>query len=153
VERGETWLRAGNSTLRSSRMTSRRPKLPRCRGGICRWCQKPIETGGRQDRCWHDGRKGEPDCVEAANMAFRPRIYVWRRDHGRCAECGKVCGHPRLPNQPREQWHADHIVPLVDGGANTLDNLQTLCQTCHKKKTRRESRTRSAHRIATRRKS
>jgi 5-methylcytosine-specific restriction enzyme A len=29
----------------------------------------------------------------------------------------------------------DHIVELSDGGPNTLDNLQTLCSRCHKRKT------------------
>jgi 5-methylcytosine-specific restriction protein A len=29
----------------------------------------------------------------------------------------------------------DHIQPLVDGGTHDMSNLQTLCQSCHSKKT------------------
>ena len=29
-------------------------------------------------------------------------------------------------------WEADHIHPLVEGGADTLENLRTLCLPCHK---------------------
>ena len=32
-------------------------------------------------------------------------------------------------------WEADHIVELSDGGDGGLDNLQTLCLSCHKRKT------------------
>lgn len=32
-------------------------------------------------------------------------------------------------------WEADHIVELSDGGSGGLDNLQTLCVPCHKRKT------------------
>jgi 5-methylcytosine-specific restriction protein A len=31
--------------------------------------------------------------------------------------------------------HVDHIIPKRDGGENALDNLQTLCETCHARKT------------------
>ena len=34
-------------------------------------------------------------------------------------------------------WHADHIVPVVEGGGECgLDNLRTLCLRCHKDETR-----------------
>lgn len=29
----------------------------------------------------------------------------------------------------------DHIVPLAQGGTNDTSNLQTLCRSCHSKKT------------------
>ncbi len=30
----------------------------------------------------------------------------------------------------------DHRIPLVEGGANTLTNLRTLCLDCHKGETK-----------------
>jgi hypothetical protein len=40
----------------------------------------------------------------------------------------------------------DHVVPLIDGGDKTLENLQLLCVPCHKVKTAREARVRAARR-------
>lgn len=32
-------------------------------------------------------------------------------------------------------WHADHIVPRVEGGTHELENIRTLCHPCHKAET------------------
>jgi 5-methylcytosine-specific restriction endonuclease McrA/predicted RNA-binding Zn-ribbon protein involved in translation (DUF1610 family) len=44
------------------------------------------------------------------------------------------------------QWHADHIVPLEDGGAHEVANGQCLCGPCHAQKTGRENAERAARR-------
>ncbi len=43
-----------------------------------------------------------------------------------CAHCGATLA----------SWEADHIVEWSRGGGTTTNNLQLLCQTCHKTKTR-----------------
>jgi 5-methylcytosine-specific restriction protein A len=64
--------------------------------------------------------------------AKRERILV--RDAFVCRACGRVVsGH---------EANVDHIVPLEDGGSDRDDNLQTLCRSCHGKKTRGEQRAR-----------
>lgn len=40
----------------------------------------------------------------------------------------------------------DHIVPLNDGGEHELSNLQTLCKSCHSRKTAKDVRRRAAAR-------
>ena len=40
--------------------------------------------------------------------------------------------NPRL----NSWWEADHIHPLSEGGADTLENLRTLCLPCHKRETK-----------------
>ena len=37
-----------------------------------------------------------------------------------------------------ETYEIDHIIALHKGGADSLDNLQALCSSCHRKKTIRE---------------
>lgn len=32
-------------------------------------------------------------------------------------------------------WQVDHIVPLVEGGQHSLDNMRLLCTRCHKAET------------------
>jgi hypothetical protein len=53
------------------------------------------------------------------------KLYVWRRDHGTCVQCGGQEG----------VWF-DYIVPLWEGGGITEQNLRLMCQGCK----RRESR-------------
>jgi 5-methylcytosine-specific restriction endonuclease McrA len=48
----------------------------------------------------------------------------------KCAACGEL-----LP----ASFHVDHVVPLWDGGDDTLDNCQPLCPDHHADKTQREA--------------
>jgi len=48
---------------------------------------------------------------------------VWRRDEGKCVQCGS-----------NENLEFDHIIPHSKGGANTKRNIQLLCESCNRKK-------------------
>jgi len=48
---------------------------------------------------------------------------VWRRDEGKCIECGS-----------NEKLEFDHIIPFSKGGANTYRNVQLLCENCNRSK-------------------
>lgn len=67
--------------------------------------------------------------ISTSNRNFRDHIpqnvrdEVWRRDQGRCIECGS-----------KEFLEFDHIIPISKGGSNTTRNIQLLCQTCNRKK-------------------
>lgn len=51
------------------------------------------------------------------------RMFVWRRDEGRCVKCGS-----------REKTEFDHIIPLTHGGSNTARNIELLCERCNRQK-------------------
>jgi 5-methylcytosine-specific restriction endonuclease McrA len=51
------------------------------------------------------------------------RLAVWRRDGGRCTECGDDF-----------ELQYDHVIPLALGGATTPENLQLLCAGCNRAK-------------------
>jgi tetratricopeptide (TPR) repeat protein len=51
------------------------------------------------------------------------RHAVWRRDEGRCVQCGS-----------QESLEFDHIIPVSRGGSNTERNLQLLCEPCNREK-------------------
>lgn len=38
--------------------------------------------------------------------------------------------------EPRDLWEADHIIPVSEGGDHEPGNLRTLCQPCHKQRTK-----------------
>jgi hypothetical protein len=66
--------------------------------------------------------------AEAANTPRDPiptavKVFVWRRDQGRCIKCGST-----------ENLEFDHIIPQVKGGSNTERNIQLLCLACNRSK-------------------
>lgn len=54
---------------------------------------------------------------------------ILARDNYTCQACGRVGG----------QLELDHIINVAQGGTENKDNLQILCQSCHKTKTQNES--------------
>lgn len=48
---------------------------------------------------------------------------VWDRDGWECRECSSHC-----------DLTVDHIMPVVRGGTDEMDNLQTLCKSCNSRK-------------------
>lgn len=79
------------------------------------------------------------------------KLEVFSRDKWFCKTCGVA-----IRSSLRSQLHllnvaianCDHIIPLWKGGKDWVDdpeytNLQTLCENCHKKKTRQESKERT----------
>ncbi|WP_280337710.1 TerD family protein [Nocardia wallacei] len=51
------------------------------------------------------------------------KAEVWRRDGGRCGECGAT-----------HYLEFDHVIPLSRGGATSAANLQILCRACNRAK-------------------
>lgn len=69
-----------------------------------------------------DGQAGSP-AHKREPIPEDVRIFVWRRDQGRCVKCG---GNERL--------EFDHVIPFSKGGSNTARNLQLLCELCNREK-------------------
>lgn len=126
----------------------------------CRGCGAEIPKA-RQAWCSNECRDRH---YMALSSYVRPKLY--RRDKGVCAKCGCDTDflhrmHWVLRKHPDglecfrvllrawgidapswcgwhvpAMWEADHVIPLVEGGPNTLDNYRTLCVPCHKEATR-----------------
>lgn len=60
---------------------------------------------------------------------YKQRQKALKRDHFQCVKCGNT-----------ENLEVDHIKNVASGGNHNLDNLQTLCRSCHKRKTLGEMR-------------
>ena len=66
-------------------------------------------------------------------MEIRAR---WLSEHPLCVMC-IAKGYTRPANR------LDHIVPLIDGGADDESNYQSLCASCHDEKTAEEAKARA----------
>jgi len=121
----------------------------------CRWCGGDVKPPKRtmcSDECKHE------ILLRTNSSYFRDCVY--KRDKGICALCGidtKETAKTALSLEGDERsaflqlysipesrkirkvkyggslWDADHIVRVVDGGGECgLDNIRTLCISCHK---------------------
>lgn len=61
----------------------------------------------------------------------RLRMELWAKNNGCCAKCGRVIVLTEMIR--------DHIVPLEEGGTDTVENTQPLCHPCSDEKTKHES--------------
>jgi 5-methylcytosine-specific restriction protein A len=146
------------------------PSSPHGRA-LCRTCGAEVPQGHRavcSDACVDDRA--------AARSPSHLRQRVFQRDHGICAQCGidtAVLGvvlhvewqRVKLARTPQERrdraefrqrfrwffrrrsfWDADHLVPIVEGGENTMANMRTLCVPCHQRVTKDQARDRASRR-------
>ena len=70
-----------------------------------------------------DDKKVTSNEKRSRQISQEVRDKVWRRDGGKCVECGS-----------NENLEFDHIIPFSKGGANTYRNIQLLCEPCNRKK-------------------
>jgi hypothetical protein len=133
----------------------------------CRLCKKKLtgrQTSWCSKRC---GIEAYHQVQLRRGNSRSARILLKRRDNEICAHCGVDCKqikrifdhvgksmlkyewsdrslHPYFMvmrnfgfTPYKHSWEADHIKELRDGGEHLLENLQTLCIPCHKRKTKR----------------
>lgn len=70
---------------------------------------------------WRSAEPASP--VVSRAIAERVRHEVWRRDQGRCVDCGS-----------RGRLEFDHIIPHSRGGSNTARNIELRCEPCNRRK-------------------
>ncbi len=131
---------------------------------LCAWCEAELAPRRRTwctDRC--------ADAYWNAATWRGLRVQLGKRDRGVCALCRVDCRelrrtYARLPKGERAGfaasygiparrrrttwWDADHVVPIAEGGLNSLDNLRTLCIRCHKAQTKSLAARRATRRRA-----
>lgn len=71
------------------------------------------------------------------NLRFaskKQRLKIALLQDFKCNLCGQVLG---------KYFEVDHIVPFSLGGLTTIENLQGVCKSCHKQKTKVDGSVRS----------
>jgi len=79
-----------------------------------------TETNSFPDAAFPDYWEGKTTPEKAIWAEIR--LAVLQRDNYKCVECGNP-----------DYLHVHHIRPRKMGGATQMDNLQTLCESCHAK--------------------
>ncbi len=68
--------------------------------------------------------------IDTIGIRASIRWQVFERDNFRCVACGATALDGAI-------LHVDHILPRSKGGKDTMENYQTLCQTCNGGKSNR----------------
>ena len=95
---------------------------------VCGKCAIWVANWYNKEHCgsfltWPEPAAPEPPAYKKAPIPEGLRWAVFERDNYTCRDCGS-----------RQFLRADHIYPERHGGVTTLENLQTLCQSCNSKK-------------------
>ena len=116
--------------MNTQALRTAKPDHPEWDIGRCRYCGLPV-VGRRRTFC-------SDACVHEWRLRAWPsylRETVFTRDAGICALCGldtKELPEERVWGYRKARWEADHTIPLVEGGANDMGNVRTLCVPCHR---------------------
>lgn len=104
--------------------------------GVCQQCGRDCRTVQRQLRCIRNDLL-KAHWGGAAVEANRLAAQFWA--------LAATFNYPKpkgnlllaiVKQRPRTLWEAEHIIPVIEGGGCCgLDNLTTLCRTCHLKST------------------
>jgi hypothetical protein len=70
-----------------------------------------------------DEEEEQQTAYRRESLSAAVKREVWRRDDGRCSQCGS-----------RERLEYDHIIPVSQGGSNTVRNIELLCEPCNRRK-------------------
>jgi hypothetical protein len=84
--------------------------------------------------------RSNPEWIGATpDSAIPPRVRLRLADHDKwkCRKCARPLALGKTLN-------TDHVIALVNGGENRERNLQSLCDWCHKHKTRADVALKSA---------
>lgn len=92
---------------------------------------------GEKNYNWKGGVTPE-SAKQLQGWPWRKRRHeVYARDNWTCQDCGCHCLNSRDARlHPKRKIQAHHIVARRDGGSDELENLVTLCMSCHHKRER-----------------
>lgn len=124
---------------------------------ICINCGKNLSSDKRRTKYCSDKCRSEYFKLHYKDWN-QVKLEVFQRDNWRCKTCNADVKSAFFTSWDSKKniinyslvktANCDHIVPLWKGGKDWVDdpehtNLQTLCEDCHKKKTKQESKERT----------
>jgi hypothetical protein len=86
---------------------------------VCAQCGQEFEAEV------HNARYCSQDCRDASMVYRRSAATIFERDSFTCAYCG------RSSIEDSVKLAVDHIIPVVRGGTDRVENLLTACSECN----------------------
>ena len=134
-ERSRTWHETNKERARERAKRYQKENFEKLSAQWKAWREANKERKKARDEAWH---KAHPEASRAQTAKRRARLKAalgrytakdiqtrFKLQRGRCGYCRTKLS---------KGYHADHIMPLVLGGANEPRNIQLLCPPCNIKK-------------------
>jgi 5-methylcytosine-specific restriction endonuclease McrA len=106
--------------------------LPTCNDANLR--ARAAACGDLLDQNWRNFGSLSPDRVRSVSDVFvrDPKVVavVNRMAAGKCESCGRHAPFEDDNGQPFLEVH--HVVPLAEGGVDTVENAVAVCPNCHR---------------------
>ena len=109
--------------------------------GYCLWCGKELPNKRYhycpQEDKWEFGCKDRCHCA-VHDLRVNPiRRFVHQKFNFECQECGEHFSYftPAGAELPVHWGEVHHVIPLKDGGEDSIGNMTLLCKKHHKEKT------------------
>lgn len=97
---------------------------------------RAAERRGELNPRWKGGTTEEDRRLTSWQWRLRRR-EVYERDKWLCQDCGCKClGSKDSKAHPKRKIQAHHVVSRRNGGSDDLENLVTLCMSCHQRRER-----------------
>ncbi len=108
------------------------------------WCSK-CRTVHHDEPCPHRKpferkRNKTKQSGRGGRKWQRIREFIFTRDRFLCQICLSTGIYTSVELHGPNHGVCDHIIAKAHGGSDDVENLQTICQSCDKKKTQEESR-------------
>jgi len=84
-------------------------------------------TGKRWEDCYPVLKEATVQVNNRQSISKKDKAHIWSKTEGLCYHCG-------LPLNPFSDLHIDHLIPLCQGGPDTLDNMVPSCSGCNLRK-------------------
>lgn len=98
--------------------------------------RQSLRQRGEKSHLWRGGLSTDEQRRMQNWEWKRRRSECYERDGWTCQDCGVHC--TSIPGPTRIQAH--HVIPRRSGGSDELENLITLCTSCHHKREHRYRR-------------
>jgi len=107
-------------------------------GGYCDECADEVVSKCSVAGCGNDVRYDAKKCAECREEREPNYQRTKRPDNEERLNRIQLKQQPACEKCGDKATDVDHIVPLREGGKDNLRNRQSLCKSCHSRKTARE---------------
>lgn len=102
------------------------------------WCSTKCFNTFEPSRVINAVKLRDKGICQACQIDIFAAEKKWEHEYWNYQRSGNVCVYEWRKSNPRPpKANYDHIIPFSEGGMTILENMRTLCEPCHKERTKK----------------